>query len=222
MFLPIPIIIGMLTCSQIYIGTVTGKLKNVNYPEEIEKQKPAQYYTIKTFSISKNTNNHFIDVSHGKGTRLTSYFVFPMVQDTTKPIYEIPKVWYAVNFSKTIYGNGLSTADEKKELNRFEKGAIQKAKNYKLIPASYFRRIPSSFMTDGYITAVEKTTKHPIDDSVTILEPITRPFNERNGIMLPLTLYIFVAGTIFFLISLSWPKLGNLESFKDGMLTKKQ
>jgi len=220
MFLPISIIIGILTCSQIYIGTATGKLKNVNHPEEIEKQKPAQYYTIKAFSISKNTNNHFINVSHGKGTHFTSYFVFPMVQDTTKLTHDISKVWYAVNFSKTIHGNGLSAAEEKKEFNRFEKEAIQKAKNYKLLPATYFRSLPSSFMTEGYITAVEKATKRPIDNSVTILEPITRPFNVRNGIMLPLTLYIFVAGTIFFLISLSWSKLSNLKLLKDRMLTK--
>lgn len=199
---------AMLFFSQAYLTTETGSLKELSTVEEIEKTVKTRYYKLENFSVAPYYGGTYAEVRksgrYGDDLNFYIYFVTPIVSDSAEKIGGIPKIWYAVNFSKRT-SNWTSKVEKEKRYRIFYNECLAKMNEYDFHSLDHFERIPTSKNKENYIKAIQSRVQQPTVKDFIVLRPIQERYEDRNGNKLAWILCSFSIGLAVLLLALARP-----------------
>lgn len=205
----------MLSISQDYLTSATGKLKILYNINDIETTETARYYKLANFSVAPYLGSTYTVLrKKGKTNQLLEfniYFVSPIFYKKSTAITEIPKYWYGVKFKKQINIRMISYKEKVEKYKAFYNECIGKMNKYQFHLSDYFERIPASDDKQYFLKAIEVRTKQPTDYSFIILKPIQGKFEDRNGNKLACLFGSFAIGLAFLLLLLILPGYAEKE-----------
>ncbi|HMV10861.1 MAG TPA: hypothetical protein PK325_13770 [Cyclobacteriaceae bacterium] len=197
--------------SQQYLTTATGALMEVKRVGDIEAMPPARYYRIESFTVNTEVQGSTAELrEYGKRNEklmMDLYFVCPMVDEFAKE--QIPKIWYGVHFQKEIY-NDLNPHQQENEYQSFRRRCEYDMLGYQYTKVDHMERVPLSDKLDRYREAVRQSVPAAGEDCI-ILEPVTKPYDARNGNKLAWIFGSIAIGLTVFMIMLIWPDYRQLS-----------
>lgn len=203
-----------MTFSQTYLVSSTARLVKLETVDQIKASKKNEYYTIKKFyvdeSLAANISDFEVSGKHDENLNIHVYFVAPIINFETEEYNESPKVWYGVNFHKSI-SNRLTNQEKETAFRNFYEQCATKMSKTDIYDFEYFKPIQKSKHKANFLSAVEVRINQPADETYTILTPSQEKFDERIGNEL---LYSFIAlfsGILIFTLALLWPKFNYRE-----------
>ncbi len=207
-------IAAMLSFSQAYLATATGKLQKLSTIKDIAKVEKSRYYELTNFSLANYYAGTYTDFrKSGKYNQYFNFeifFVTPILKDTAERINDIPKYWCGVKFKEQI-SNKISSDEKKKKYQVFYAECIEKMNKYEFSSLDHFERSPTSDDQQNYLKAIEARTKLKADNSFIVLEPIIEKYEDRNGNNLTWVFRSFGIGLSFLLFALISPGYSETE-----------
>lgn len=219
-------ITAMLSLSQAYLATATGKLQKLSTIKDIEKVEKSRYYELTNFSLANYYAGTYTDFRQsGKYNQYLNFdifFVTPILKDTSERINDIPKYWCGVKFTEQN-SNKISSDEKEKKYQVFYAECIEKMNKYEFYSLDHFERRPTSDDQQNYLKAIEARTKLTADNSFIVLEPITEKYEDRNGNNLAWIFGLFGVGLSVLLFALISPGYSEMERrrFLSGKKPKK-
>ena len=207
----------MLSISQKYLATATGKLTTLETIADIETVLKTLYYKLENFSVAPNLGSTYtvFEVSGKSSKRLNFdvYFVIPIFKDSTELAYDVPKYWYGIKYSKQI-SNRLSSDQKDEKYEEFYDQCVENINKYDFYTVDHFVRTPRSNDRNNYLNAIEASTFVRLDDKYIVLEPAVEDFKDRNGTNLIWIFKVFIVGLIVLLFSLLFPRYNERQRNK--------
>lgn len=198
----------MLSISQQYLTTATGKLTQLATITEIETQPKTLYYKLETFSVASNLGSTYTEfkVSGRFSDRLNFnvYFVIPIFKDSTEIAYDVPRFWYGIKYKKQI-SNRLSPEDKDQEYEAFYDECVDNINEYDFYTVDHFIRTPQSNDRDNYLKAIEESTFVRLDDKYIVLEPVATTVEDGNESKFNWIFRVFVVGLVILSFCLLFP-----------------
>ncbi|MEO6284015.1 MAG: hypothetical protein ABIN80_18615 [Dyadobacter sp.] len=204
----------ILIFSQHYLTTTTGKLLVLKNVKEIQKHKKVRYYRITDFAVFPfigGVQSHFrISGKWNSDLNMTIYFVNPILTHKTQHIVNTPQYWYGVKFHKRISNLGSNLKKERK-YQAFFKECVAKMKKYDYHKLDHFECKPASVDRENFRTAIQFATRSQVKNDVMILEPVSEPYEQRDGHKLAWMFGTFVLGLLVLMLTLIKPALTEDE-----------
>jgi rhomboid protease GluP len=216
-------LVAPMMITQSYLTTAAGKLENVATVEKIGTAKKARYYSIQQFHVVSDYGGAYTDVRatgrYNQYLALTTYFVYPIVTDTSRKMTQTNLYWHGVKFEKQI-SNETNEQENEIQYEAFYQECLSKMDTFSFHSLAYFERVPKSDERAGFMKAIEVRTKLAADENTVILQPITEPFDQRNGSKFPWIFVSFGIGLAFVLLILYFPTYDR-ESYEQIKAGKK-
>ena len=211
------VMMAMLMVSQAYLTTATGRLQVLSTIGDMAKAEKARYYKLTNFSVAPHFGGTYTDFRHsGKYNQylnFNTYFVIPILKDTSEKITGIPKYWYGLKFNEQI--NSKISAEEKEiKYQVFYEECVDKINKYDFHRLDHFERKPASEDRQNYLKAIEERTKQTASDNLIVLEPVRERYEDRNGNKLAWIFGSLGIGLSLLLLSLIWPGFSETERKK--------
>ena len=210
--------------AQSYLETASGVLTKLDNISQIEKQVATKYYSLKNFYIDKNKigvkSSFDVSGKNSENFNMNLFIALPILNSSADTSETNCLAWYGIKYQKQIR-NRLNK-DEKEE--SFKKFATESQSDFDKKDVNefiYFDKIGNTDDHKGYIAAIKNDKKY-IPNSTTVLIPVNKPFEARNGDKLAWIFGAFCIGAVIWLIMLLIPKMDEeaLDKFKSGITTK--
>ena len=198
----------MLSISQQYLTTATGKLTQLATINEIATRPKTLYYKLETFSVAPNLGSTYTEFKvsgkHNNYLNFNVYFVIPIFKDSTERAYDVPKYWYGIKYKKQI-SNILSAEEKDEKYEDFYDECVENINKYDFYNINHFVRTPKSDDRNNYLNAIEASTFVRLNERYIVLEPDTANFEDRNGSKFLWIIKVFIVGLVVLLFSLLFP-----------------
>jgi hypothetical protein len=232
-------IIGSTLVAQSWMVTATGKLTTLDDITHVKDQPLTKYYKLKHYFIDKKHSlfSRRAETSgrYNQHLKFYLYVVCPVLvaadTATTKlkdsadrpvavngaadtsvkaKVNLAPAAWLGIRYALQISSH-LSDAERQNQFEHFFEEKDKGLDTASLQNFVYLDRIGNNENRTGYLKAI-KTFAGAKNNNPIIFEPVTQPFEARNGKKAQLTLGLAIAGPIIWLIMISIPGLKRLDA----------
>jgi membrane associated rhomboid family serine protease len=210
--------------AQEYIITASGKLTELDNILQIDKQEATKYYSIKNafidkmhigvqsiFDVSGKNNEHF---------NMNLFVVLPIFATPADTSKSNCLAWYGVKYHDQV-SNRLEEKEKQEHFQKFSNESQADFDKKNINEYIYFDRIGISDDHDGFNQAI-KNNKRFSSNTTTVLIPINKPFENRNGDKLAWIFGAFGIGALVFFLMVFIPKFDEeaLDKFNNGVVEK--
>lgn len=217
------IICGIVLCaalvsSQFYYKIKFSKNQTIQNIHQISSDKNVNKIKVKSYFVddSSLSSKFTRDVSgkYGNDLNFNFYFVAAILKDSLeKPKDDLPQVWFAHHFSKTI-SNKLSDKKKKIEYRNFREKSYHDAEHFNFYKNDYFLRVPNSEERDIYDRLILNVVENPQNKKIIFLSPSDGKFIDDGKSALFWFFKILGIGILIILFALIFPMYRN-ESIKN-------
>lgn len=208
------IICGIVLCaalisSQFYYKVKFSKNQTIQNIHQISSDKNVNKIKVKSYFVDDAylSSKFTTDVSgkYGRDFNFNFYFVIAILKDSLEePKDDLPKVWFANNFSKTI-SNRLSDDEKKLEYKKFKEKCYYDLEHFNFYKNDYFLRVSNSEEKDIYERLILNVVDNPQDKKVIFLSPSNGKFIDDGKSAVSWFFKILGIGILIILFSLIFP-----------------
>ena len=211
--LAVPIIVA-----QIYLEKASGKLTELQTIDQITKEKPTKYYTLKKSYIDKiNIGVHpSFDVSgkYSEYFNMHLYIALPIVSKAEDTSQVSSVAWLGIEYSEQI-SNRLEANEKDAAYAKFSEQAQNDFDRENFDQFVYLERIGNTDKGDGLREAMKVSSKYNANHTA-IFQGIHEPYAERTGNTFIWIFITFAIGAFIFLILILIPKIDEYEFRRFG------
>lgn len=210
------VLCALLVNSQFYCNIKFSKNQTVQNVHQISLDKNIKHIKIKSYYVDDTyLNSKFESNVSGKyddKLNMKFYFVAAILKDSLEdPKDDLPQVWFANNFSKTI-SNRLSAKKKRIEYQNFREKCYQDLVNFNFYNNAYFLRVSTSEQKDIYDRLILNVIENPQNKRIILLSPSNGKFIDDGKSMLSWFFKILGIGIFVILFSLIFPYYNESEN----------
>jgi rhomboid protease GluP len=211
---------AMMAClmiSQNYLSTTTGRLERLTNITDIDKKEKVRYYKLLDFNVAQQYVGSHTDFrtsgKYNERLNFNVYFVTPIIPDSNWKFKGAPTYWYGVKYSKQI-SNRIKDEEKEAQYKDFYDECVSKMRNYNFHSLDHFERTPNSDDRKNFLKAIERRINQKTSEDFIVLEPISEPYENRNGHKLAWIFGSYGIGLVLLFIMLLWAGYDNSEHQK--------
>lgn len=203
------VLCALLVNSQFYCNIKFSKNQTIQNVHQISLDKNIKHIKIKSYYVDDAyLNSKFESNVSGKyddKLNMKFYFVAKILKDSLKdPKDDLPQVWFANNFSKTI-SNRLSAEKKKIEHQNFREKCYQDLAHFNFYDNAYFLRVSKSEEKDIYENLILNLIDSPQKNKTIFLSPSNGKFIDDGKSTLSWFFKILGIGILTILFALIFP-----------------
>lgn len=200
---------GALVSSQFYYkirfsqNQTIPDVHQISADKNVNRIKINSYFVDEAYLSSQFTRD--VTGKYGQDLNFHFYFVAAILKDSLEePKNDLPEVWFANHFSKTI-SNSLSDEKKRIEFNNFREKCYYDLEHFNFYNNAYFIKVPNSDEKEVYERLILNVVDNPQNREVIFLSPSDGKFNDDGASVLKWVFYILGIGILVILFALIFP-----------------
>jgi len=208
------VICGIVLCAALVSSQLYYKIKfsqnqtipdvhQISLDKNVNRIKITSYFVDDAYLSSQFTRD--VSGKYGGNLNMHFYFVAAILKDSLEePKDDLPQVWFANHFSKTI-SNRLSDEEKRIEFKNFREKCYRDLEHFNFYNNAYFIKVPNSDIKDIYERLILNVVDNPQNREIIFLSPSNGKFNDDGGSVLSWFFYILGIGILVILFALIFP-----------------
>lgn len=198
------------------LDTATGKMTQLGLISEIKSKPQSRYYKPSSYVLNKSDIGVYPQWSYsGKSNQYLDFDIsiaLPFGDHLFDTLVSPPAFLY-FNYHHQV-SSSLSDAEREKAWDGFWEESMEDFDKGKQGAFTYLEKMGNNEKRDRAIKAAQKSDRYFANNPITVLQPVYKPFEERNGNKPQSILISFFSGLAIWLIMILIPGLHTAKAKK--------